>query len=59
MHPSRSITSSEAKASLGELLGSLTAEGPVEITRKGVAELPSCPRLRVADLGDTELRQRR
>jgi len=35
MDPSRSITSSEAKASLGELLGSLTTEGPVEITRNG------------------------
>lgn len=35
MNPSRSITSSEAKASLGELLGSLAAEGPVEITRNG------------------------
>ena len=35
MHPARSITSSEAKASLGELLSSLATEGPVEITRNG------------------------
>jgi prevent-host-death family protein len=31
----RSITSSEAKAAFGEVLGSLAAEGPVEITRNG------------------------
>ncbi|GAC1530694.1 MAG: hypothetical protein NVS2B4_09690 [Ramlibacter sp.] len=31
----RSITSSDAKASLGEVLGSLASEGPVEITRNG------------------------
>jgi prevent-host-death family protein len=31
----RSITSSQAKASLGELLGSLATEGPLEITRNG------------------------
>jgi prevent-host-death family protein len=35
MHTPRSITSSEAKASLGELLSSLATEGPVEITRNG------------------------
>lgn len=35
MKQARSITSSEAKASLGELLGSLTTDGPVEITRNG------------------------
>jgi prevent-host-death family protein len=35
MQTARSITSSEAKASLGELLGSLATEGPVEITRNG------------------------
>ncbi len=35
MQPTRSITSSEAKASLGELLGSLATEGSVEITRNG------------------------
>ena len=35
MSTPRSITSSEAKASLGELLGSLATEGPVEITRNG------------------------
>jgi len=35
MQPARSITSSEAKASLGELLSSLATEGPVEITRNG------------------------
>jgi len=35
MNAARSITSSEAKASLGELLGSLAAEGPVVITRNG------------------------
>jgi prevent-host-death family protein len=35
MQSARSITSSEAKASLGELLGSLATEGPVDITRNG------------------------
>jgi prevent-host-death family protein len=35
MQPARTITSSEAKASLGELLASLASEGPVEITRNG------------------------
>lgn len=45
MTPARSITSSEAKASLGELLGSLATEGPVEITRNGrrVAVLSAPP----------------
>lgn len=33
MKPARSITVSEARASLGKLLGSLAAQGPVEITR--------------------------
>ena len=31
----RSITSSEVKATFGEVLGSLAVEGPVEITRNG------------------------
>ena len=31
----RSLTSSEAKGSLGQVLGSLASEGPVEITRNG------------------------
>ena len=31
----RSISSSDAKASLGEVLGSLAMEGPIEITRNG------------------------
>jgi antitoxin (DNA-binding transcriptional repressor) of toxin-antitoxin stability system len=35
MNQARSITSSEAKASLGELLSSLATDGPVEITRNG------------------------
>ncbi len=35
MQPTRSITSSEAKAGLGDLLGSLVAKGPVSITRNG------------------------
>ncbi len=35
MYTARSITSSEAKASLGELLSSLATDGPVEITRNG------------------------
>ena len=35
MPPSRTLTSSEAKASLGEVLGTLVSEGPVEITRNG------------------------
>jgi prevent-host-death family protein len=45
MTPARSITSSEAKANLGELLGSLATEGPVEITRNGrkVAVLSAPP----------------
>lgn len=45
MNPVRSVTSSEAKASLNELLGSLTTEGPVEITRNGrkVAVLSAPP----------------
>jgi prevent-host-death family protein len=45
MNPVRSVTSSEAKASLSELLGSLTTEGPIEITRNGrkVAVLSAPP----------------
>lgn len=35
MLPVRSVTSSQAKASLGELLASLATQGPVEITRNG------------------------
>ncbi len=35
MHINRSITSSDAKAALGDLLASLETEGPVEITRNG------------------------
>jgi prevent-host-death family protein len=31
----RALTSSEAKAKLGHVLGSLVSEGPVEITRNG------------------------
>ena len=31
----RTITSSDAKANLGEVLGSLAAQGPIEITRNG------------------------
>ena len=31
----RTITASEAKANLGEVLGSLAAQGPIEITRNG------------------------
>ena len=31
----RTITSSDAKAKLGEVLGSLAAQGPIEITRNG------------------------
>lgn len=31
----RRLTSSEAKANLGEVLGTLSTEGPVEITRNG------------------------
>ncbi len=35
MKHTRTITSSEAKGSLGEVLNSLISEGPVEITRNG------------------------
>jgi len=35
MQPPRSVTSSQAKAGLGELLSSLPTDGPVEITRSG------------------------
>lgn len=35
MHVPRAVTSTEAKASLGELLSSLVEQGPVEITRNG------------------------
>ena len=35
MNNVRSITSSDAKANLGEVLGSLAAQGPIEITRNG------------------------
>lgn len=35
MHPLRSITASDAKARLGELLASLEGLGAVEITRNG------------------------
>ena len=35
MNTGRTITSSEAKAKLGEVLGSLAAQGPIEITRNG------------------------
>lgn len=43
----RTLTSSEAKANLGEVLGSLSTEGPVEITRNGrlvaVLSAPEAP----------------
>ena len=35
MNHTRTLTSSEAKGSLGEVLSSLVTEGPVEITRNG------------------------
>lgn len=35
MAQARTITASEAKASLGQLLGSLASQGSVEITRNG------------------------
>lgn len=35
MNNARSLTSSEAKASLGEVLASLVSEGPVRVTRNG------------------------
>jgi prevent-host-death family protein len=35
MNTTRSVTSSDAKATLGELLASLETDGPVEITRNG------------------------
>jgi prevent-host-death family protein len=35
MTQSRTLTSSEAKGSLGQVLGTLVSEGPVEITRNG------------------------
>lgn len=35
MGPIRTITSTDAKASLGELLGTLAIKGPVSITRNG------------------------
>ena len=35
MNTVRTITSSDAKANLGEVLGSLAAQGPIEITRNG------------------------
>ena len=35
MNTGRNSTSSEAKAKLGEVLGSLAAQGPIEITRNG------------------------
>ena len=35
MNQTRTLTSSEAKGSLGEVLSSLVSEGPVEITRNG------------------------
>ena len=34
-HPVRTISSSEAKASLGDVLSSLSTQGPIEITRNG------------------------
>jgi antitoxin (DNA-binding transcriptional repressor) of toxin-antitoxin stability system len=34
-HPIRSISSSDAKANLGDVLSSLHAHGPIEITRNG------------------------
>lgn len=47
MQTTRSITSSEAKAGLGDLLGSLVAQGPVAITRNGrkiaVLSAPAAP----------------
>ena len=48
----RTITSSDAKGSLGRLLGSLASDGPVEITRNGhlVGVLSAPPaRTRAAD----------
>ena len=35
MDPQRTITASNAKANLGEVLGSLAVKGPVKITRNG------------------------
>ena len=35
MNTVRTITSSDAKANLGEVLGSLASQGPIEITRNG------------------------
>ena len=34
-HPVRTISSSDAKANLGDVLSSLNTQGPVEITRNG------------------------
>ncbi|HYN61863.1 MAG TPA: type II toxin-antitoxin system prevent-host-death family antitoxin [Rubrivivax sp.] len=35
MSQPRSLTASEAKGNLGQVLGTLVSEGPVEITRNG------------------------
>jgi prevent-host-death family protein len=45
MASARSLTASEAKAKLGEVLGSLSGDGPVEITRNGrvVAVITAAP----------------
>jgi hypothetical protein len=52
MAQSRTITASGAKGSLGQLLGSLASQGPVDITRNGhligVLSAPA-PRARAAE----------
>lgn len=50
-HAVRTMSSSEAKASLGEVLSSLAAHGPIEITRNGrPVGLLTAPAAPMADL---------
>ena len=55
MDAHRTITASNAKANLGEVLGSLAAKGPVKITRNGrlvgVLAAPNLPATSVQDQG--------
>lgn len=50
----RTITSSEVKGALGQLLGSLASEGPIEITRNGhlVGVLSAPPKRTLASDAD-------
>jgi len=56
MPHTRTVTSSEAKGSLGEILGSLSKDGPVQITRNGrLVAVISAPRAQKSTHPDGQL----